>query len=173
MNLPLSLAGTRRGPRAGSCRRGLVWLCCLLGLLLCLAAVGGSGSRAAPAEELTPKQRQELETRARKLHGEGVELLRAGQYADAVRKLEQAVALFQRLDPEPNADLAVALNTLGLALLEGGEPLQAQPHLEQSLKMMQRLYPPEKYPDGHADLVLGLHNLGFVYRKLGDYDRAL
>ncbi len=38
--------------------------------------------------------------------------------------------------------------------------------------MCTRLYPPEKYPAGHPDLALSLHNLGGLLRARGEYVKA-
>jgi CHAT domain-containing protein/tetratricopeptide (TPR) repeat protein len=69
-------------------------------------------------------------------------------------------------------DKATQLNAEGLRCDQRGDFARALLLLQEALMLRRQAYPPEKYPDGHADLAQSLNNLGTVYRATGDYARA-
>src|SRR5262249_1741719 len=92
---------------------------CLLALLAGLAIVVSADGKEP--EPLTKEERARLETEATKLNDDGIELYRDGRYAEAVHRLEQALAVRERLYPKQDfpaghLDLAASLNNLGIAL---------------------------------------------------------
>ncbi len=64
------------------------------------------------------------------------------------------------------------LMTTGVKAYRAGKPAEATKAFEAALEVSRGLYPREEFPDGHANLVLILHNLAFVYQSQGKYAAA-
>jgi CHAT domain-containing protein len=87
----------------------------------------------------------------------------------------QPVSLPDELTPAQRQQLektALALNQLSRQRLEEGRVDEAVQLTEQVVRLCRRLYPPERYPDGHRDLVVSLNNLGELLRSRGDLVQA-
>jgi CHAT domain-containing protein/tetratricopeptide (TPR) repeat protein len=70
------------------------------------------------------------------------------------------------------AQQATDLDRRVVQLLPEGKAAQALPLAKHSLQIRRRLYPPDRYPNGHADLAKSLNNLAYVHRAMGDLARA-
>ena len=128
------------------------------------------GLAAGQGEELTPEQRKQLESEARRLNAEAFAQYQKRNYQAAVRSLERAVAVLERLYPkQDHPDLAGSLTNLGLVLDALGQPGKALPYRERALAMYERLYPKRD----HLDLAASLNNLGAVLHSLGQAGKAL
>jgi CHAT domain-containing protein/Tfp pilus assembly protein PilF len=57
-------------------------------------------------------------------------------------------------------------------LSEQGEFQGATKLWKQAMAIFQRLYPKSQYPEGHAQLAIGLNNLGLLLRRQTDYEAA-
>jgi CHAT domain-containing protein/Tfp pilus assembly protein PilF len=162
-----------RRPRAG----WWVLALCLPGLLLCIGTDSARGQPVAPAEELTPAQRRQLEKEARELNQQGTQRYYLGRLDEALKLLEQAVQISRRLYPperfpDGHPQLAMSLNNLGALLLARGQLGQAEPYYRQALVMRQKLYPAARFPEGHLDLATSLNNMGFLLQTRGELDQA-
>src|SRR5262249_16349120 len=130
----------------------------------------GSGQAGGQEKELTPQERQQLESAARRLNKEAFAQYRKGEHRGAIRSLERALAVLQRLQGKRDrADLADGLSGLGLVLMELGQAGKALPYFERALAMRERLYPKRDHPD----LARSLNNLGAVLQALGEAGKAL
>jgi tetratricopeptide (TPR) repeat protein len=65
------------------------------------------------------------------------------------------------------------LNTEAVARNEAGKPTEALRLGKQALELRERLFPADQYPDGHADLVQSLNNVGMFLQALGEHRQAL
>lgn len=150
------------------------WL--LFGLLV--SSASGAIRAADDPKELTPAERTELEKKAKALQEEGGRLGAEGKYTEAMRAMQQALAIRQRLYPpsrfpDGHSDLAESIADLGALLKMSGDLGQAQQKLEKAIAIYQKLYPPARFPDGNADFALTLNDLGLVLSERGDYSAAL
>jgi tetratricopeptide (TPR) repeat protein/CHAT domain-containing protein len=145
------------------------------------ALVGAISLRAAdPAgpSPLTEEERSRLEKHAAELDERADHLYQQGQYAEAIKAMEQALAMRQRLYPtdqypQGHPDLATSLNNLGFLLKAQGKYGQALRYYKQALELDQRLYPADKFPQGHPHLATDLNNLGLLLQAQGQYGQAL
>jgi tetratricopeptide (TPR) repeat protein/CHAT domain-containing protein len=71
------------------------------------------------------------------------------------------------------ADRATKLNAEGFQLYRAGKKKEAVERWSAALELRRKLYPPERFPDGHPDLALSLHNLGAVLLEMGEPAKAL
>src|SRR5262245_50441042 len=146
---------------------------CLLTVLIGPGAIPAQEDKPKP---LTPEERARLEMEAFQLNQEGSDLYRAGRFAEAVKRMEAALAARKRLYPhgefpDGHPELAMSLNNLGSVLQSLGRAAQALPRYEEALAMNRRLFPESKYPIGHSDLAHSLNNLGSVLESLGRADQ--
>src|SRR5262245_10696454 len=66
---------------------------------------------------LTPEQKQQLESQAKKLFADGLKLYQSGNSAEALKLLMEELKLRRRLHGSvPHPDLATSLNAVGLLL---------------------------------------------------------
>jgi CHAT domain-containing protein/tetratricopeptide (TPR) repeat protein len=129
------------------------------------------------AEELSDKERQQLEQQVEALHQQVVAHYQKGLYSEGTRLEEQALSLCRRLYPrarfpDGHSTLAGALNNMGALLEASGDYTRAEPYFRDALEMKRTLFPRAKYPDGHPNLATSLNNLGFLLTKGGEYARA-
>jgi tetratricopeptide (TPR) repeat protein len=114
-------------------------------LPLCPGGAGGQGNGLAPQE------RKGLESEARRLEKEAFAQSQRRNYQAAVRSLERALAMYERLyGKEDHPALAGSLNNLGVLLYELGQPARpakALPHYERALAMRERLHPKQDHPE--------------------------
>jgi CHAT domain-containing protein/tetratricopeptide (TPR) repeat protein len=76
--------------------------------------------------------------------------------------------------PEGQLQRRIAqLNGQANRLYQEGRYTAAIKLLREALGLYERLYPKEKYPHGHPELAIGLHNLGLLLENRRDYDGAL
>jgi tetratricopeptide (TPR) repeat protein/CHAT domain-containing protein len=133
---------------------------------------------AQPVPLPEDEPRQELERRATAVNKEALLLMRVGLIGPAIKKLEQALVLYQRLYPRDSypkghLDLARVLSNLGVCLHLLGEDQKALPHCEQALNIHEALYPKKQYPQGHPSLANSLTSVGSLLQAVGEAPRAL
>src|SRR5690349_1990409 len=109
-------------------RACILW--CLVGLLGLLAPSAWADDAA---QELTPTRRAELEKESLRLNQEGMQLYRAGRFAEAVQRMQEALAMTQKLYPAArypagHPHLAGSLNNLGGVLQAMGASERALPY---------------------------------------------
>jgi non-specific serine/threonine protein kinase len=104
-----------------------------------------------------------LVVRAKALNAAGNLALDHGEYDDAERLYEEALALRREMgDP---LSIAGSLSNLGVVARQKGDYAKAVELYEQALALFRE--------DGNIDNIAGvLDNLGFVVQCMGDYDRA-
>jgi tetratricopeptide (TPR) repeat protein/CHAT domain-containing protein len=140
----------------------IVGLSCLL--------LSGPGLVKGQEKELTPEERKQLESEARRANLEGAVQSRKGNYKEALRCCERALALYERLYPkQDHPDLARSVNNLGYVLEALGEPGKALPYYQRALAIRERLYPKQDHPD----LARSLNGVGWVLEALGEPGEAL
>src|SRR5258707_12431523 len=122
--------------------------CALRVLTLALAAgiVSPLHAQEPKPPELTPEERQKLAISAIKLNPEGVEPNQQGKYAEAVRKLDQTLAIRRTLFPvssypDGHPSLVHSLINLAYPLHAQGALDKAVTCYEQALAMNRKLYP--------------------------------
>jgi CHAT domain-containing protein len=93
------------------------------------------------------------------------------RFDDAADGYERAAGRFAAAGDRE--ERAVSLNNLGFACRKAGDDPRALRAYGQALDLYRELYPPDRFPDGHADLARALNNLGAVRLALGDPDGAL
>jgi CHAT domain-containing protein/tetratricopeptide (TPR) repeat protein len=150
-------------------------------VVLVAALTGWTAARAQrsePGSHPAPDDRARAEAEAQTLNAEGEQLYGQGKIAEALKKLEQALVLRQKLYPprdypQGHPNLATSLSNLGLVLLAMGEYGKSLPYNEQALAMNERLYPQARFPQGHPELANSLNNLGGLYWVMGAYGKAL
>jgi tetratricopeptide (TPR) repeat protein/CHAT domain-containing protein len=158
-------------------RPGRVLAGCLLLYLLGAAPNRLPTLAAGDQKVLTKEQQQQLQRQALELNKEGIQLYRHGRYAAATKRLEQALAIHQRLYPkgkfpQGHPRLAEGLNNLGSLLHAQGKSARALDYFQEALAMRQRLYSKAQYPQGHPDLATNLNNLGSLLQEQGEYGSA-
>jgi CHAT domain-containing protein/Tfp pilus assembly protein PilF len=106
-----------------------------------------------------------------------MQLFNQGKLAQAIAKVESALADFERLYPaktqRSHPDLAVCLDSLGMLLRASGELDRALVCHQRALELFERLYPFLQYPRGHRGTAICLENLAAVYKARGEYSNAL
>ncbi len=86
-----------------------------------------------------------------------------GDFAAAIRFLQQSLAIYQQVD-DPSG-MATSLNAIAIAARDRGDYVAAQLNLEQSLAYWRRV-------NDRVAIARCLHNLGNVAKIRGDYGRA-
>jgi CHAT domain-containing protein/Tfp pilus assembly protein PilF len=147
-------------------------------VLVLLAGCLGRAAAEDPPKELTSEERARLEKQAVELNGRGVALHEQGRYPEALKVMQEALAVRRQLYPatrypQGHPNLAASLSWVGTLLQEQGEYGKALYYYQQALQMRQQLYPKERYPQGHPDLAKSLNNLGVLLKDQGEYGRAL
>ena len=94
-------------------------------------------------------------------------LYRAGDYALALQKAEQALALVIREYGAEHEQTLVQYTSLGLVAEKVGNLVAAQRYYAQSVRIREKVYGPES-----AGVAQALESLGAVYIKLGQPDAA-
>ena len=151
-------------------------------ILALLGSIGaGLGIQAThgqeKAEELSEKERKQLEQLVADLNSQVVVFSQKGKFDEAISLSEQSLALTQKLYPkrtfpDGHRDLATRLNNLGYLLQARGELVKAESFYRDALTMRNRLYPATRYKDGHPELATSLNNLGFLLVAQGKYTKA-
>jgi CHAT domain-containing protein/tetratricopeptide (TPR) repeat protein len=94
-------------------------------------------------------------------------LYRAGDYAMALRKAEQALPMVVREYGADHEQTLIQYTSLGLIADKGGNLAAAQSYYAQSVRIREKVYGAES-----AGLAQGLEDLGAVFVKLGQPDAA-
>jgi tetratricopeptide (TPR) repeat protein len=157
----------------------------VLGLVICLLALGWSGGNAIALaaddespRELSAEERARLAKQAKELDDRADSLYRQGRYPEATKLLQEALEIRRKLYPKEryprgHPDLAQIVNNVGFMLYMQGKYGEALDYDQQALQMNQQLYPKERYPRGHPDLAMSLDSMGSTLRKQGEYGQAL
>src|SRR5262249_28144117 len=94
-------------------------------------------------------------------------LYRAGDYAMALRKAEQALPLVVRQFGAEHEQVLLQYTSLGLIAEKAGNLAAARRYYAESVRIREKVYGSES-----AGAAQGLENLGAVYIKLGQPDAA-
>jgi tetratricopeptide (TPR) repeat protein len=68
---------------------------------------------------------------------------------------------------------ADALNEEAVKLYQQGRYPESTKLLQEVLRLVEGVYPKDKYPQGHPDLAMTLHNVGFLLQDQREYAKAL
>jgi tetratricopeptide (TPR) repeat protein len=93
-----------------------------------------------------------------------------GDYPEAIRYYEQALAIDRRVYGSEHLDVARDLNNLGMAWRALGEPGKAIQYCEQALHIVRTGYFESKHPNFAATV---LDNLGSAWGGKCEYDKAI
>jgi tetratricopeptide (TPR) repeat protein/CHAT domain-containing protein len=115
---------------------------------------------------LSAEQQRDVQ-QAGALNQEAVALYQQGQYAKAVAKAREALAIRRQALPPLHPALATSLNNLGVLLKERGRYDEARKHLEEALAICRKALPKD-----HPDLASSLNNLGILLHAMGRHDEA-
>nr|ACD54697.1 TPR repeat containing protein-like protein [Adineta vaga] len=91
-----------------------------------------------------------------------------GEYVEAIKYYEKAIAIQQQSLYSNHTDLASSYNNIGLMYHNMGEYQKALSYYEKSLTIQQQSLLPN-----HPDLAASYNNIGSVYYKMDDYPKAL
>ncbi|MCY1034255.1 CHAT domain-containing protein [Corallococcus sp. BB11-1] len=126
-------------------------------VVLCCVA-GAAGGEPPPDARLQ---------QAQKAFEEATALDKAGKYAEAIVKGEQALALREAVLGSSHPEVATCLNLLGRIYRRQGEYVQAEPLIQRGLTLRE-----ETLGKSHPDVAQSLHNLALLYKEQGLYGRA-
>jgi CHAT domain-containing protein/tetratricopeptide (TPR) repeat protein len=148
------------------------------GVLLCLFGswlVAPGQQKSEP--ELTPAERQKLQTEAFRLTMEATKLYQEAKYQEAEASWRKILELNTQLYPpskHPQGHFAVArcLGNLGNVLWMQGKLSEAERVYRDALTMHQKLYPAQQYPDGHEDIAWMMDSLAVVLQDQGKLIQA-
>jgi len=119
-----------------------------------------------------PPTNQDQKAEAMRLSQEGVGQLNQSQFAAALQKFQQALAIYQKIGEsvappkEARKSEGYTLNNIGLVYRRQGEYSQALKFYQQALAILREVGD----KDGERTT---LYNLGVLHRKLGQYPQAL
>ena len=101
-------------------------------------------------------------------HEIGVSKNNLGEYAEAVKFYEKALAINEKTLPSTHPDLATSYSNLGRVYDHMGEYSQALSFHQKALAIREKTL-----PSTHPDLATSYSNLGRVYDSMGEYSQAL
>jgi CHAT domain-containing protein/Tfp pilus assembly protein PilF len=104
---------------------------------------------------------------ARKLYQEGIKLLGAGKYEEALSLVERAREIREGILGPEHRDVADAINALGALYFHKGEYAKAEPLYLMALAIREKALGPE-----HPTVAHTLYNLAFLYKDKGDLAKA-
>jgi CHAT domain-containing protein/Tfp pilus assembly protein PilF len=133
--------------------------------------VGGEAVRlevrsTPPVRPFSPAQRQLL-LRDRALNSEGIALYRKGNFAEALQRLRQAVAVRSELYGPEHPATADSHHGLGVVLRANGDHTAARRAFERALAIRTRVLGPD-----HPNTAFTESNLATAQQDLGDYAAA-
>src|SRR5262245_20433154 len=133
-------------------------LLCRVAAVCCLPLLGPEPVKGQETG-LTPQERKQLDSEARRLIKGAFAQYQKGDDRDAIRRLERALAVLERLHAKrDHLDLSECLTGLGAVLKALGQAGKALPYYERALAMRERLYGKRDHPE----LAVNLNNLGTV-----------
>jgi len=104
---------------------------------------------------------------ARKLFQEGIKLLGAGKYEEALPLVERAREIRERVLGPEHRDVAEAINGLGALYFYKGEYAKTESLYQRALDIREKVLGPE-----HPIVAASLNNLAIVYQEKGEYAKA-
>jgi tetratricopeptide (TPR) repeat protein len=128
----------------------------------------GQPQRAQRVYEILLEQETEESAKAPIYHQLGWVKDEQGEYQEAIRFYEKALAIQQQSLPPNHPYLAASYNNIGAVHQNMGDYPKALSSYEKALAIRQQSLPPN-----HPDLASSYNNIGLVYRNMGDYPKAL
>jgi CHAT domain-containing protein/Tfp pilus assembly protein PilF len=104
---------------------------------------------------------------ARKLYQEGIKLLGAGKYEEALTLVERAGEIRERVLGPEHRDVAETINGLGALYFYKGEYAKTESLYQRGLDIREKVLGPE-----HPIVAASLNNLAIVYQEKGEYAKA-
>jgi CHAT domain-containing protein/Tfp pilus assembly protein PilF len=104
---------------------------------------------------------------ARKLYQEGIKLLGAGKYEEALPSVERAGEIRERVLGLEHRDVAEAISGLGALYFYKGEYAKTESLYQRALDIREKVLGPE-----HPIVAASLNNLAIVYQEKGEYAKA-
>src|SRR5487761_1439271 len=149
-------------------------------LVTCSVCVARADEPAEPkvsGENNADAARKELAESVKRHYVEGNKLVGQGRLDDAMRELEQALSLLQKLYPPEdfphgNRDLAATFLFIGAVAQAANRLELAVQWLEKAVSAFRQLYPPVQFPDGHIDLYTAITSLGRALQARADLEGA-
>jgi len=115
-----------------------------------------------------PGYSQENESKkALALRIQGVELHKQGHYSEAIRKVEEALAIDEKVFGLKHPQVTKDLILLGLFYRLLGNSRKAESLYQRALAIREKAFGPE-----HPDVAKSLNNLAMLYQNIGNYSRA-
>ena len=108
------------------------------------------------------------ETLATTYNGLALTALSEGNYAEARRLHEQAIAHREAIEDDTPVALAISYNNLGVAAYREGDLEAAKKSYERALQLRREVLEPD-----HPSIAESLNNLGGLAASRGDFDTAL
>lgn len=126
-----------------------------------------------PPKKLTDEERKELAAKYSERETDGFKAYKAGRPADAVKAVEEALAIGRRLYPaaeypDGHRELATTLTNLGFMHQLQGQYAAAERRYGEALAMRRRLFRDQ----AHSDVAYTLANLAVVYEFQGKFAAA-
>jgi CHAT domain-containing protein/tetratricopeptide (TPR) repeat protein len=135
-------------------------------LLLALTLLGGAFSAAEPPDRNVLPKAERLRQAAEKSR-EAAERESVGDYLQAERLYQEALATHRELLGDRHPDSLADLDALAMLDYRLGDFGQAEPRLTEALQIAR-----EVYGEKQLDYAVHLNNLGMLYQARGDYARA-
>ena len=98
---------------------------------------------------------------------QGVRLHKQGRYAEAIRKVEEALAIDERVFGLEHPQVTKDLIILGLFYRLLGNSRNAESLYKRALSIREKAFGPD-----HPDVAHSLNNLAILYQELGNYSKA-
>jgi tetratricopeptide (TPR) repeat protein len=128
----------------------------------------GHPQRAQRVYEILLEQETEKSKKAPIYNQLGWVKYQEGEYQEAIRFYEKALAIDQQSLPPNHPDLAISYNNIGMVYDNMGEYSKGLSSYEKALAIRQQSLPPN-----HPDLATSYNNIGIVYNNMDDYPKAL
>jgi tetratricopeptide (TPR) repeat protein len=128
----------------------------------------GQPQRAQQVYEILLEQKTEEIAKAPIYNQLGWVKYQEGEYQEAIRFYEKALAIQQQSLPPNHPSLAGSYGNIGNVYQNMGDYPKALSSYEKALVIQQQSLPPN-----HPDLASSYNNIGTVYDNMGDYPKAL
>jgi preprotein translocase subunit SecA/nephrocystin-3 len=128
----------------------------------------GHPQRAQRVYEILLEQETEKSKKAPIYNQLGWVKYQEGEYQEAIRFYEKALAIRQQSLPPNHPDLASSYNNIGMVYDNMGDYPTALSSYEKALTIQQQSLPPN-----HPSLASSYNNIAVVYNNMDDYPKAL